>query len=565
MPAQSSVGIPLVEMKYQPFQDTESGAVSRSKKALPKPEEKIPSIVFPWQAQAAFLFLFIVFVTIGASYFWVIYSGTQAIWVPVVMSLLWGIAGVGVLALVGWMWKEFTGFGNDLSAWAESLRMGDLSERMPTYNELSPSYQIRLRLNEITGDYQKLSLRLEQRYFRQQLYIKQKKHYLKVLYDVASCINGSHDLEDLLNQFLVTLKNVVKAEAATVRLLDDNNQMRLVASIGLTDDVVEKERIMPAPECLCGKAALSGDIKIRSNVKKCGLRIGIHFFKDDEVELVAVPLQYRNKTLGIYNLFVDKKHHPLIEDEYELLLSIGQHLGMAIEKSSLDGEARLLSIMEERTRMAHELHDSLAQTLASLRYKVRLFDDSLRTGKDELIWSELEGLEGSIDNANIELRSLITDFRAPIDGKGIVRALERLAQRFEMETGLEVFFYENWHLEDLPRKLEIEVVRIVQEALVNIRKHSQAKTIRILIYSSIEGECRILVEDDGIGMKDSLVNKPNDAGEHIGLSVMQERAARINAEIQFESEEGEGTLIQLNFNAPLQKTKPISSVSGRTK
>ncbi len=555
MSTQSSIDIPLVEMPYSLSQKVTSDTVSSPQSHAHQREEKIPSIVFPWQAQVGFIFLFLVFVIIGVSYFWVIYSGTQASWVPVVMSLLWSIAGIGVLALVGWMWKEFTRFGNDLSTWAESLRMGELSERMPIYNELSPSHQIRMRLNEITGDYQKLSQRLEQRYFRQELYIKQKKHYLTVLYDVASCINRSHNLEELLNQFLVTLKNVVKAEAATVRLLDDDNQMRLVASIGLTDEVVEKERIMPAPECLCGKAALLGGIKVRSDVKKCGLRIGRHFFKDDDVELVAVPLQYRNKTLGIYNLFVDKKHHHLIEDEYELLLSIGQHLGMAIEKASLDGEARLLSIMEERTRMAHELHDSLAQTLASLRYKVRLFDDSLRTGKDELIWSELEGLEDSIENANMELRSLITDFRAPIDGKGIVRAIERLAQRFEMETGLEVFFYENWHLEDLPRKLELEVVRIVQEALVNIRKHSQAKTIRILIYSSKEGECRILVEDDGIGMKDSLINKPNDVGEHIGLSVMQERAARINAEIQFESEEGEGTLIQLNFNAAPQKNK----------
>jgi two-component system nitrate/nitrite sensor histidine kinase NarX len=263
-----------------------------------------------------------------------------------------------------------------------------------------------------------------------------------------------------------------------------------------------------------------------------------------------VPLQYRNQTLGVYNLFINKKHHALIEDESELLISIGRHLGMAIEKASLDEEAKLLSIMEERTRMAHELHDSLAQTLASLRYKARLLDDSLHTDRDELIWSGLEDLEASIDIANTELRSLMTDFRAPIDERGIVCAIERLSKRFERETGLEVFFYQNWHLERLPRKLEVEVVRIVQEALVNIRKHSQAKTIRILIYSSAQGECRILVEDDGIGMQESSVNKTNDAGEHIGLTVMRERAARINGEIQFDSEEGEGTLIQLNFTVP---------------
>ncbi|HHL19202.1 MAG TPA: histidine kinase [Thiothrix sp.] len=539
-----SADVPLVELKYLATEEKDTNTTDNTDVFDMK---DVPAIIFPWQAQVGFVVLFLLFIMIGTFDFWIINSHIQEGWLPFTMSILWGVAGIGLLVLLWWIWDEFTQFGNDLSQWAESLRLGELSERMSIPHEFSPSYRIRRRLNRISCDYQKLSEKIEQRHFRQERHIEQKKHYLTVLYDVAACINGSNDLEDLLNQFLMTLKEVVKAEAATVRLLDDDGQMRLVASIGLTDDIIKKEEIMPAPHCLCGKAAVSGEIKIRQDLDKCNLRVGSHFFKDENVELIAVPLQYRSQTLGVYNLFINKKHHALIEDESELLISIGRHLGMAIEKASLDEEAKLLSIMEERTRMAHELHDSLAQTLASLRYKARLLDDSLHTDRDELIWSGLEDLEASIDIANIELRSLMTDFRAPIDERGIVCAIERLSKRFERETGLEVFFYQNWHLERLPRKLEVEVVRIVQEALVNIRKHSQAKTIRILIYSSAQGECRILVEDDGIGMQKSSINKTNDAGEHIGLTVMRERAARINGEIQFDSEEGEGTLIQLNF------------------
>ena len=216
--------------------------------------------------------------------------------------------------------------------------------------------------------------------------------------------------------------------------------------------------------------------------------------------------------------------------------------------------------MEERTRMAHELHDSLAQTLVSMRYKVRLLDDSLHKEDDEAIWGELEGLEAIIDTANTELRSLISNFRAPTDGKGLVRSVELLAERFEMETSIEVFFHQNWNLEAIPGNTEIEAVRIVQEALANIRKHSQAKTVRILMYSSKEGECRILVEDDGIGIlenaRQTFKRRPSaHSGEHIGLTVMQERATRINGEIQFESEEGEGTLVQLNFTIPAPENR----------
>jgi two-component system nitrate/nitrite sensor histidine kinase NarX len=517
-------------------------------------------IELPWQAQAAFVALLLLFITIGASYFWITTTNVQYTWIPLFMTILWLLSGTGVLILVYWIWREFSRFGDELSKWVDRLHNGELSARMSVGRRSCPSSKIRGRLNTITDDYQMLAEKLEQRFSRQKKYIEQKKHYLNVLYDVASCINRSKSLEDLLQRFLYTLKDVVNAEAATVRLLDNEDQMRLVASIGLSDEIVKKEEIMPAPQCLCGKAALDGDIKVRDSVLKCGKRLGQSFFDAEDIELIAIPLQYRDKTLGVYNLFVSRNNQSKIEVEHELLMSIGQHLGMAIEKASVEEEAHLLSIIEERTRMAHELHDSLAQTLASLRFKVRLFDDSLHKADDAVIWQELEGLEKGIDDAYAELRSLITHFRAPMDGKGIVRSVERLVERFRMETGLEVFFYHNWNLEDLDREIEIEAVRIVQEALANIRKHAQAETVRILMYSSEEGECRILVEDDGIGLSDTHPEPDEVTGEHIGLTVMQERANRIKGEIQFESEDGEGTLVQLNFKA--HTDKQLSDIVG---
>ncbi len=300
---------------------------------------------------------------------------------------------------------------------------------------------------------------------------------------------------------------------------------------------------------MCGKAVSSDKIETRTDIMKCGKLMSEHFPDNSQIELLAIPLRYRGKTLGVYNLFVKGKSKKLLAEEHELLSSIGQHLGMAIEKSSVDQEARMLSIIEERTRMAHELHDSLAQTLASLRFQVRLFDDSLNQGDDATIWQELEKLEENIDLAYAELRSLITHFRAPVDGKGIVHVVERLLDRFKRETDIDVFYYHNWDLENLDRDIEIEVVRIIQEALANVRKHSQAKTVRILLHSSEDGKCSILVEDDGIGLPKDRPKPNKKTGEHIGLTVMKARAKRINGEIQFDSDEGEGTLIQLSFEA----------------
>ena len=506
------------------------------------------TIRFPWQAQLALFILFILFVGIGATYFWAVTTSEDAHWVPPVMTALWLISGGGVLGLFYWGWKEFTTFGDDLSDWATKMRENQLDARMPIPSSPScASRFLRGRINNISNDYQALSAKQQKRLSRQQEHIRKKKHYLNVLYDVASCINESQSLEDLLQRFLYTLKDVVQAEAATVRLLDNDDKMRLVASIGLNDDIIEKEEVLPIDQCMCGKATSGESIKIRTDLQKCGKFMTQQFSSDSNIELLAIPLRYRGKTLGVYNLFVKGQSKKLLAEEHELLSSIGQHLGMAIEKSSVDQEARMLSIIEERTRMAHELHDSLAQTLASLRFQVRLFDDSLNQGDDVVIWQELEKLEENIDVAYAELRSLITHFRAPVDGKGIVHVVKRIVDRFKRETDFDVFYYHNWSLDELDRDTEIEAVRIVQEALANIKKHSQAQTVRVLMYSSDDGKCSILVEDDGIGLSENRPGPNQETGEHIGLHVMQERAKRINGEIQFDSEEGEGMLVQLNF------------------
>ena len=505
-------------------------------------------IVFPWAARVFLIIMISMFVAIGATYFWAVNSENTPSWLAPFMTALWLFSGAGIFLLLYWMWGQFSQFGNDLSIWTNQILKGDTSSRMPVRTMRCPSKGVREHINAIAKDYESLSRLQEQKLSRQARLFEQKKYYLSVLYDVASSINQSHSLEDLLQRFLHTLTDVVSAEAATVRLLGKDNQMRLVASVGLSDEIIKKEELLPAPNCLCGKALTDTSVMVNSDVKQCGLIIGSQFFDDDDdIEMLAIPLQYRGKTLGVYNLFVQRKEHDFLEGEHELLVSIGKHLGMAIEQAGVEEDARTLSIIEERTRMAHELHDSLAQTLASLRFKVRLFDDSLNQGNEEVIWHELEGLENTIDDAYSELRSLITDFRAPIDGKGVVRSVKRLVERYKLETDADVFFYHNWDLEILPRDIEIEVIRIVQEALANIKKHAQAKNVRILMTSTDDGHCSVLVEDDGIGLSDQRAEPNSETGEHIGLSVMQERAERIKGEISFESEDDEGTLVQLSF------------------
>jgi len=435
--------------------------------------------------------------------------------------------------------------------WSSRIANNEFDARIPVPAD-GHFAELARGLNQLSNRFQSLALDMETQVRIQTEHIKKKTRSLEVLYDVAASINTSRDLDDLLTRFLHTLTDVVHARAATVRLLDNHNRMTLVASLGLSDDIVERELHMPSENCLCGQAARYGEVQTHADLKICNKLVGTRLLSDQDVEMIAVPLQYRGKTLGVYNLFVDSAQQVDSEDDRELLVSIGRHLGMAIEKAGIDAEAKRFSIIEERTRIAHELHDSLAQTLASLRFQVRVLDETLHQGDESALWAELERIENSLDEAYTELRNLIDHFRAPIDRRGLIPAIEKLVERFKRESSIQIFLQQDWGDCELPEDMEIQVLRIIQEALTNVRKHSDAHTVRVLMRHSANGHYSVLIEDDGSGI--AKIPKGDTPGEHVGLSIMEERARRLGGSIRFESEPGEGTRILLNFVTPDKAT-----------
>jgi len=434
---------------------------------------------------------------------------------------------------------------SQLKSWAIDINEGNLATRLP--NHLPGDFNtLAANINELGDQIESLSLDMESQVKKQTSHIERKTHSLEIVYDVAASINNSRNLDDLLTRFLHSLMDVVKARAAVVRLMTDDNQMRLVASLGFDEDLMKREQLIPSDQCLCGNAYKEGVVLFQKNISQCDKIIGRQFFNVDNVHMIAVPLQYRDKTLGVYNLFVDSEDFADPEDIEGLLTSIGRHLGMAIDKARTDEESNRFSIMEERNRLAHELHDSLAQTLASLRFQVRVLDEKIRLGEEPSIWHELEKIENNLDEANVELRELITHFRAPIDERGLVPAVEHLIERFKYKNDMAIFLQEEWNVLSLSPNIEVQALRIIQESLNNISKHSQAHAVRLIMRSSIQGECSILIEDDGVGM-DIPPESDRVSGDHLGLSIMDERAKRIGGTFTIESEVGEGTRTTLTF------------------
>lgn len=371
---------------------------------------------------------------------------------------------------------------------------------------------------------------------------------LEVLYDVAASISMTRDLNEVLLRFLHTLTEIIGARAGVVRLLGDGGEMRLVASVGLDDEMVERERVVPSRSCVCGNVGGSDHAVFQPRLNSCGTVAGREFFDDaQDTSMIVVPLRHHGKELGVYNLYVDAKKLESYRQYEELFTCIGRYIGMAIEKSQLDEEAHHLSVMEERTRLANELHDSLAQTIASVRFQVRVLDETLHEGNEELLWESLEKIENSLDEANAELRELITYFRAPVDKQGVISGVERAVERFRRHCDIPIFFQRDWPQTRLPAEYELHIIRIVQESLANIRKHSHAKTVRVLLRGRSSGEYRVLIEDDGVGLSGHTRGQGR-SGDHIGLNIMKDRARKIHGHLTIESDPGEGTRVILRFN-----------------
>ncbi|GAB4361272.1 MAG: hypothetical protein Kow006_31900 [Gammaproteobacteria bacterium] len=431
----------------------------------------------------------------------------------------------------------------EIRMWALRMRGGNLNARLPELPD-QPANELIHDINSLADEFQRLARDLDSEVNRHTERLALKTRSLQILYDVAASVNMARDLDELLTRFLYTLVDLVGARAGIVRLLDEDGYMELIAATGLAQEVLDREQTVPLDSCLCGQAANSSQLMVDCQGSSCRQFLGRTVLDGPSSTLIAVPLQYRGTTLGVYNLFLDSDNTPG-EDLQELLTSIGRHLGMAIEKAQVDQKAQRLSIMQERTMLAHELHDSVAQTITSLRYRVRAMDELLDTGTPEAVRKELQQIRSTLEEAHTELRQLMLHYRAPMDERGLLPAIEDLLQRFRRETGITLFVQKDCGGSNLPAILEMQVLRIIQEALANVRKHSHAQTVRVLM-RCVDGEYyRVLIEDDGVGFAGPTLE--GHPGEHVGLSIMQERTQRLGGTLTIESEPGEGTRVELTF------------------
>jgi len=354
--------------------------------------------------------------------------------------------------------------------------------------------------------------------------------------------------ESMLDAFLVTVVRLAGARAGAVRALcADGDSLRLVASFGLSDELLEREALMPS--CgVCGEALRVDGVRVTESASRCGVLGGEDAFGQACHGTVAVPLEYGGRPVGVFTLFFEDVHK-LRGDVIHLLRPVGQLFGLALENVQLEQENLQASLLQERQAMAAEIHDALAQSLMFVRMRMPLLRDAVEQSDCARATRYCDDVDQELGNANRRVRELITHFRAGMDAQGLQRALEQTADTFFERTGIALDFDCRISGFALPADQEVQLFHMVQEALANVRRHSGARRARLWV--DREGDELVLgVDDDGGGFPEARGAGAAAGRASFGLEIMRQRARSIGARVSFGSAPEGGARVAIRLAWP---------------
>jgi two-component system sensor histidine kinase DevS len=373
--------------------------------------------------------------------------------------------------------------------------------------------------------------------------LTQRNLELELINALATAVSSSMELDEILEVILERVIQLIGAKAGEVFLLEEGEGLyRKVNHYGEIVDAFWEVDRFSLGEGFVGRVAKLGRPAWTSD-----LDTEPHLLRDLFVEvgigtMVGVPLTAPGQVMGVLCLaFIGER--VAHEREIGLLEAVGAGVGIAVENARLYRHARRLAVLEERERIAMDLHDGTIQSI----YAVGLILEYVRLliqEKPDHAVARLEQAITGLNQAIGDIRSYILDLqpsRIQMDDLG--QALERLRREFRANTLVDVELKtEAEVLESLSRPTATELFLIAQEALANVAKHAQATQVMLSV-RRMGDDLSLQVIDNGRGFE---VEKQPDVLGH-GLSNMEERARQAGGQLEIVSSPGEGTTITVRL------------------
>jgi nitrate/nitrite-specific signal transduction histidine kinase len=375
--------------------------------------------------------------------------------------------------------------------------------------------------------------------------IRERNKRLALLNALSMEVSEYPDARNMAAVAVGRLVSALDASNAGIAVNDDAGNLRLIGQHGLSDDAVARWRTNGSQgtsyDCECREAISMGRTILTLDSQESEACSGLVNGSTPET-CVTAPIKSKGRDIGA--LFVSRDAaRPFVQEEIDLVSGVGAHMGIFLENAQTFTKKEALAIMQERERVAREVHDGMAQTLGYLNVQMGIVEHLVKACENEEALRELEEMSLATRQAYSELRQAIVDLRFSLPSPaGLRRALREYAEDFSRRTGIACKFEGH---RGVPAAIspaaEVQVVRIVQEALTNVRKHAASSEVYLSVEAT-EREARVRVRDNGVGFD---LDSVQSGDATFGLQTMEERAASVGGRLSVRSSPGAGTTVEV--------------------
>lgn len=376
-------------------------------------------------------------------------------------------------------------------------------------------------------------------------HLLRRNRELTVLNTIAEGLNRAVDLREALDTALALVADLLGLRTGWVWLVDEATaEPELVAAQYLPPALRDDPSRMRGM-CYCLRTFLRGDLSGAANVNvvECSRLQGLIAGTDGLHFHASIPIYAGPRRLGVMNLAA-ANWRELAPDELQLLYTIGYHIGTAVERARLQAHAAHAAATEERLRLARDLHDALAQSIAAIGLQLEAADSLLEHAPQrshEAHEKVREALRLTRDSLQ-EVRAIVHNLRGPILGsRPLPEALRALAAEYSRTYGLSIAVSSSGPAVHLTPLQESQLFRVAQEALTNVVKHAAARRVWVRLISGPR-RVTLTVQDDGCGFAVARTTKGTSPGGY-GLKNMAERVKVLGGVLRIRSWPGEGTAV----------------------
>ena len=363
--------------------------------------------------------------------------------------------------------------------------------------------------------------------------LKSRNAALRAVYDVSLAVSGQADPEQTLAAIVDHARDLLRVDAALLVLCGPEDELLLRA-------------VSAPPGVLAGETpATAGAAAANAPGLGSGGELARYLSPGYSIRLEA-PIGQGDARVGTLGLATAGPRR-FSDSDVETLSALATQVSLALEAARLRDELRALAVQGERERIAHEMHDGLAQVLGYVNTKSQAVDEMLADGRVAEARKQLGELAAAARSVYVDVREAILSLSPPVlPERGLASALEEYAARYAESSKLAVRFQATPQANQAPLSAEVqaEVFGVAREALTNVRKHAHAQ--RVTIGLTREGaEVVIRISDDGVGFDPEVAAAGPEKWPHFGLAGMRERAEAVGGRIAWKSRLGSGSEVEL--------------------